>query len=466
MTGLRERLLAVWRRTLSLAWPISIEQAFNTLMRTTDVIVVGALSPAAVAAVGIADLYARVPMRVGFGFGAGAIALSSQDTGRGADASRDEAVSQAMLMGFLAGLPFLFLGLVFSELAIAGLGATATVAALGGLYLTIVWAASPVRIVAIVASRALQGTGDPRTPMAVRTVGNVVNIVGTVSLGLGVGVVPFLGPVPQLGVLGVGIATAAARVVETAGFLLVILAGRAQFTLVRPSNATTARQLVAVSLPNIAEGLSTTVANFPFNAILLGFGTEVNAAYHIGRRMYQQITGPLYRAFSTVASIAVGQRLGEGDPAGARFEGLAIVAIAVLTNGIAGAGLYLFADQLVLVFTRDPATAGYAADFARLFGAVMALYGVCFPLSGALRGAGDTKTPFYARLVGEFAFTLGVSYLFGVVLGYGLPAVFVALALTYVSWSAIVGYGFLRGDWAERAASMMSERDESRARTE
>ena len=455
MDSTRERLLAVWRRTLSLAWPISIEQAFNTLMRTTDVIVVGALSPAAVAAVGIADLYARLPMRLGFGFGAGAIALSSQDTGRGAAASRDEAVSQAMLMGLLVGVPFVVGGLLFSEFVIAVLGATATVAALGGLYLTIVWAASPVRIVGIVAARALQGTGDTRTPMAVRIVSNLLNITGTVSLGLGVG------PVPQLGVLGVALATALARVVETGGFLLFILAGRAEFSLARPSSPTVARQLVAVSLPNVAEGLASTVANFPFNAILLGFGTEVNAAFHIGRRMYQQITGPLYRAYSTVASIVVGQRLGEGDPAGARFDGIAIVALAALTTGLGGAFVYVFADQLVRVFTRDPATARYAADFARVFGAVMAFYGVCFPFSGALRGAGDTTTPFLGRLTGEFGFTLGFSYLVGVVLGVGLPAVFAGLVLTYVSWSVVVGYGFLRGGWAERAASMMDERDES-----
>jgi len=310
-------------------------------------------------------------------------------------------------------------------------------------------------MVGIVAARALQGTGDTRTPMAVRVVGNVVNITGTVVLGLG------LGPAPKLGVFGVALATAVARVVETGGFLLVVGSGWADFSLVRPSNPTTARQLVAVSVPNVAEGLSTTVANFPFNAILLGFGTEVNAAYHIGRRMYQQITGPLYRAFSTVESIVVGQRLGEGDPEGARFDGLAIVALAALTTGLAGVGLFVFADQLVRVFTRDPLTASHAADFARVFGSVMVLYGVFFPLSGALRGAGDTRTPFYARLTGEFGFTLGFSYLVGVVLGYGLPGVFAGLALSYVARSAVVSYGFLRGDWAERAATMMGQRDRS-----
>ena len=76
-TGARERLFGVWRRVLSLAWPVMAEQTTRTLMRTVDVFVTGLFSPAAVAAVGLADLYARFPLRIGLGLGGGAIALSS-----------------------------------------------------------------------------------------------------------------------------------------------------------------------------------------------------------------------------------------------------------------------------------------------------------------------------------------------------------------------------------------------------
>jgi Na+-driven multidrug efflux pump len=150
--------------------------------------------------------------------------------------------------------------------------------------------------------------------------------------------------------------------------------------------------------------MSATIASFPFNALLLGFGTEVNAAYHISRRMYQQLTGPLYRSYSVAASVVVGQTLGEGDPAGARFNGFAIAGLALLSLGFAGAVLVFGAEALVLVFTRDPETVGYAVTFARVFGLVMAFFGLFFTFAGALRGAGDTRTPFYARLTCTFGF--------------------------------------------------------------
>ena len=156
----RERLVGVWRRVLSLSWPVMAEQTTRTLMRTVDVFVTGLLSPAAVAAVGLADLYARFPLRIGLGLGGGAIALSSQDTGRGADANRDEAITQALVLGVLTGIPFVAFGLLFGRQAIALLGAPPRVARMGGTYLGVILATAPARHVALIGARSLQGTGD------------------------------------------------------------------------------------------------------------------------------------------------------------------------------------------------------------------------------------------------------------------------------------------------------------------
>jgi putative MATE family efflux protein len=450
--ALRERTLAVWRRTVSLSWPIAVQQTFNTLMRTVDVVVTGLFSPAAVAAIGLADLYAQVPLRVGLGLGTGAIALSSQDTGRGAEASRDRAITQALLIGFLAGLPLVATGLLVSEPLLGALGAEPAVVEMGGRYLAVVFAAAPLRIVGLVGARSLQGVGDTRTPMLVNGSANLLNILGTVGLGLGVG------PLPALGVLGVGVATALGRTFEAVTFTALIASGRTPLSFTRPRDAVVTRQLLAVSAPNFAEGMSISVANFPFNALLVLFGTEVVAAYHIGRRIYQQVAGPLYRAYSVAASVVVGQTLGEGEPAEARFAGLAIAGLSVLTLGLAGGGLVVAAVPVSRLFTSDAATLGYAVTFTRVFGVSMLAFGVFFPFAGALRGAGETRIPFYARFTGAFGFMLGFSYLAGVTLDYGLVGVYAGVVLSYVWWAVVVAAGFRYGDWADRAADMMAER--------
>ncbi|WP_243637813.1 MATE family efflux transporter [Natrarchaeobius oligotrophus] len=455
-----DRLLALWRRSFSLGWPIAVQQTLNTLMRTVDVVVTGLFSPAAVAAIGLGDLYARIPLRIGMGLGSGAIALSSQETGRGSDDVRDRAITQALLVGALCGVPLALAGLLFGHALIAALGAESEVVRLGGTYLMIVFAAAPMRIVGLVGARSLQGTGDTRTPMVVNASANGLNILLSVGLGLGVWLAP------TLSVVGVGIATAVSRTVEALLLVGAIGSDRTGPSLARPTDLTITRQLFAISAPSIAGGVSNSLANFPFNALVLLFGTEANAAYHIANRMYQQLSGPLYRAFRTVSSIVVGQELGAGRPTDARYSAKAIAALSVATLGFSGVVTFLGAEQLALLFSRDATTVEYATEFIRAFAVSMVFIGVYFPLSGSLTGAGDTRTPLYAQLVGSYAFMLAGSYLLAVTLGYGLVGVYAGIVLSYAARAAIVAAGFQWGGWEALAARMLSEREKEHRRSE
>lgn len=452
MSDLRDRVTSTWASAVSLSWPIAVQQLLNTLMRSVDVVVTGLFSPAAVAAIGLADLYAQIPFRIGRALGTGAIAISSQDTASGDVETRDQAVTQAMLIGVAAGLPVVVVGLTVTDVLIEVLGAERDVVRMASQYLSILFVVAPLRIVAIVGARSLQGTGDTRTPLVVNGLANVINIVATVGLGLGVW------GLPQLGIVGVGVATAISRGFEALTMVGLLVSEWTDLSVVKPRNPVVTKQLLSVSLPNFAEGMSTSVASFPFNAILLVFGTEVNAAYHVGRRIYQQLAGPLYRSYSVAASILVGASLGSGRHRDARFAGGAITALSVLTVGVVGGALWVAAAPLSAVFTDDPETLSYAVIFTRISGVSMLFFAVFFPLAGALQGASDTRTPFYARFTGTVAFMLGFSYLVGIRLGYGLPAIYAGIVLTYAWWALVACVGFVWGDWAEGATRMMSER--------
>lgn len=448
----RTRLFDLWRRVLLLSWPISVQHGFTTLMRTVDIVVAGQFAPAYVTAIGLADLYGQIPLRIGLGLGMGAIAISSQDTGRKATTTRDRAITQAILLGFLIGIPLILVGVLYSEVFISILGAENEVIRLGGAYLVIILAASPFRIVGLVGARSLQGTGDTVTPMIVNGGASLFNAIMTVILALG------LGPVPRLGIVGIGLATLLARTIEATAITVAITSRFTELGFARPRSLLITRQIIAISIPNFAEGMSTSIANFPFNALLLLFGTEVTAAYHIGRRVYQQLTGPIYRAIGTVASILVGQALGEGDPADARYAGLGITALSLLTMSIAGAVLLLGAGPIAGIFTSDPVTLGYATNFTKIYGVSMLFFGIFSPFAGSLRGAGDTRTPFYARAIGTFGFMLGLSYLLAVIFDWGILGVYIGLFSSFVVWAIIATGGFFWGNWAERAAGLMAER--------
>jgi putative MATE family efflux protein len=445
----------VWRRVFALAWPVMAEQSLRTLMRTVDVAVTAAISPAAVVAVGLADLYARFPLRVGLGLGGGAISLSSQDTGRNATATRDEAITQAILVGALLGVPFAAFGLLFGADAVRLLGADREVVQLGATYLAVVLATAPARHVALVAARSLQGTGDTRTPMYVNAVANVGNIVG--SAGLGLGYAGF----PELGVLGVGLATAAANVFTAVALSVAIASTATAAGFARPESGVVTKQLFVVSAPKIAEGTSSALAEFPFNAVLLTFGTNVNAAFQVGRRAYQQVTGPLSRGYSVAASVVVGQALGEDDPDGARYDGWAVAALGVLTVGVVGLLLAVYARPLVSLLDDTPETLRYAVPFARAYGASAPFLAAFVALSGALQGASETRIPLLARATGMFGFLVGFAYVAGVALGWGVTAAYWSVGLSNAWMALVVAAGFHHSGWADRAAGMMAERGDS-----
>jgi Na+-driven multidrug efflux pump len=288
--------------------------------------------------------------------------------------------------------------------------------------------------------------------MYVNIVANGLNIAGSVTLGLG------LFGAPRLSVVGVGIATAAANVFTATMLVGALATGWADADLARPRDLVITSQLLRVSAPSVAEGLASTLAEFPLNAILLGFGTEVNAAFHIGRRLYQQVTGPLSRGLYVGASVLVGQSLGEGAAGEARFQGWATVGLGVLTVGSFGVLLAVAAGPVVAVFTDDAATVGYATDFARVYGLTAPFLVTFTVLQGSLSGASETRIPFLARTSGLVLFMLGFTYLFGVVLGYGVVGAYLGLGLTYVWMALVVVASFHAGGWARRATSMLEER--------
>ncbi|PSQ30304.1 MATE family efflux transporter [Halobacteriales archaeon SW_6_65_46] len=451
------RLRSVWKRTLSLSVPIAAETVVRTAMRTTDVLVTALFSPAAVVAVTLGDLYARFPLRLGLGLGGGAIALSSQDTGADEIASRDEAITQALLIGLLVGLPFALVALLFAEPAIRLFDPSETAIRLGATYLSIVLVTAPARIVTLVAARSLQGTGDTRTPMYINSFANLVNIVGSVALGLG------LFGAPELRVAGVGYATAAANVTAAALFVGAIASERTTPSFARPRSLTITRQLLQVSAPRTLEGFLSEAAQFPFNALLLSFpaGDSVTAGYQIARRLYQQVTAPISRSFNVAASVLVGQALGGGDPDRARFEGRAVAAFSVGLVGLLGLLLALAAPFAVGVFASDPTVTQFAVDFTRVYGLAGIALAAFSAFSGGLQGASETRIPLFARTSSKFGLFVGLSWLLALTLGYGPVGVYVGVGLSYLWMALVVWWGFEWTGWAPRATEMLSERTEA-----
>lgn len=446
-----ERYREVWARAARLGAPTAGQSAARQAMQTIDVLVAAALSPASVVAIGIADLYVSLPFRVSGGLVTASRTLASQDTGAGAGTNRDQATTQAAVLAGLVALPFALAGFLAGPGILSLVGTDAGTARLGGLYLALVTPTIPLGAVQAVAASALRGTGDTRTPMAVTVPADALNAAGSVVFGLG------LFGAPRLGVVGIGAAT----LVSTTLAALVLLGyvhRRSPVSFVRPRDPTVARQLVRIALPKSGAGAATAVAVFPFNTLLLGFGTAVNAGYQLAWRVYAQVISPIGAGVGTATGVVVGQRLGEGDAGRVRTAARGMLAFGAGTALLLGVAVAAAAEPLARLLADDPSVAPVAAAFILTLGPV-AVVGITNVTTSAVVEAGsETRVPLLSRVVGMFGGMVGVSWLLGVGLGWGVTGAYVGIVACYVLMLAISAWGYARTDWAGRAADMMVER--------
>jgi putative MATE family efflux protein len=444
-----------WRRVLDIAWPVIATGSIRTTMRTVDVLIIGVfVGPAAVAAVGIADVIARIVLMIALGLGAGTIALVSQAYGADRQRYADAVTTQTVVLALLLGVPITIVGWLIAPSFFAVLGAERAVAEPGALYLRVIILTAAFRILSILSGRALAGAGDTRTPMVVNVGATALNIVLTVTLVAGVG------PVASYGVLGAAVGTAVGNVLAGVAFLGIFASGlfRVSFRPEAISQMGISREIIRIGTPQVLDRNLYVVADIPLNWIILLFGTEVNAAFQIGRRVQQYARMPNW-GFSTASSTLVGNNLGDGNPRASERFGWGSVSLAVVVTGGVGATLFVFAEPIAGIFTSDAETFLAATDWIRVLAIATVFQSVFSVVRGGLQGAGDTKWPLYATLVGISGFTLGFSYVVGVALDVGILGVYLGVTLDYVARSAIVAYRFEGGSWKDLETDVRSAGD-------
>jgi putative MATE family efflux protein len=456
--------LPLWQEAFFLAWPVMLNHIFVTAMRTTDMLLMGYFGPAAVTAVGLGDVWESIILRIGLGLGTGSISLISQESGTktaAAAANKDLILSQVIFVSLIIGIPFIFIALFFAEQMIALLGAAPEVIELGAQYLLIIFAAAPFRIISIIAARALQGSGDTRTPMVVEVISNLINII--VSVGLALGIWFF----PKIGVPGVGIGTFTAKTLSAVIFIIIFLSSKSEFNLKNPIknwNFILIKQLFKVSAPKIAQGLYQSLITFPFNSIVLLFGTEAAAAYHIARRVFQQLIAPMHRSYYTVTAILSGQKIGAAEVEESKKTVEAMLILTVISIGSFSLLIFFGSPYLVRLFGDNPQTLQTAVRFLKALsigGPVITIYGV---LAGHLNGAGNTQSALYGNLLSQTLLKLGLSYLLGVYFNLGLLGVLIALPADFLGRALWVGRKYLSDDWIAEADLMISERRKEESR--
>jgi putative MATE family efflux protein len=428
------------RSIWSLAWPIMLGNISQALVGLIDVIAIGSHGPAATAAVASG---VRLVIFVQAGFvavTAGTAALVARYWGAGNRARAASITTSSMLIACVISLVFAALCAIFSSSISSGFGLRGVAAELGTTYLrlsALTLLAFPLVFVPFVALRA---AGDTRTPLAIGIAMHATNIALLLVL------------VPRFSVVGTALANTAAFLV--AGLSTITLWVRGRLCIDPPRwpqiSVADVRTILSIGYRGGVESAVWHSGLLLLIAILGNFyGPAELAAYSVGLNVlaFSVFVG---MGIGVAAGTTVGQRLGASDPVGATHAGWSAVRLALTCMGLAGVVLVAASDLIARLIMPDPEVARLAGTFLFILGLLQPLMAVDFALSGALRGAGDTRFPLIATITGLLVARIGlaltlaaarmpVEYVYGVLgVDYLIKATMLTVRFRSARWRAII----------------------------
>lgn len=414
------------RQLFSLTWPIFLEAVLFSIIGSVDTLMLSRYNDNAVGAVGVANSIMSLFQVISNIITAGTGILCAQYIGAG----RTTKEKQPLIMGALLvnGL----LGILFS-LAV-GLGAPWLLTLMGveetqfeyaRQYLSLVGSFLFVQMIAVTFSSLIRAHGKTKASMVFSLVMNAINITLNYILIYGK-----LG-LPVMGAQGAAIATVVSKCIMCVAaaiflfrFVLPDMSFRPDWKAMRPAMG----QILAIGSPAAGEQISYTLSKLVVMAMVTSLGAVAVNTYS-----YVNIVVSYVYLFSMAigqgTSIMVGWEAGRRQPQKAksicRFSSNVSTLFAIGALGI----LCLVRRPLMGVFTKDAAiiTMGAAvilSDFVLELGRSRNLV-----LVNALRAAGDVRYPLYIGLFSMWFFSVGMSWLLGIVLNWGLVGIWIGLGL-------------------------------------
>jgi multidrug resistance protein, MATE family len=130
---------------------------------------------------------------------------------------------------------------------------------------------------------------------------------------------------------------------------------------------------------------------------------------------------------SSAAAVRVGQQLGRRDPDGAHRAGWSAILIGVGFMACSGAVFVSLSKLIARLFTPNPAVIQVGAQLLLVAAAFQLFDGLQTVATGALRGAGDTRTPMLANFFAYWLVGLPLGYVLCFRLGWGALGIWIGL---------------------------------------
>ena len=433
---------------LRLAWPnilVMLAQASTGLIETWWVSHLGTDALAGMALV--FPVVMLMQMVSGGAMGGGISSAVARALGAGRPDEADALVLHAIVANVALGVFFSIVMLVFGPSIYRALGGTGGELQTALSYSNVVFAGNILLWLMNALASVIRGTGNMLVPAMVICLGVVVLVPLSPCLIFGVG------PFPELGVAGAGLALVLFYAAGTAVLLWYILSGRNLARLrLTPLRWPLFRDILAVGAVAAMTSLQTNVTIALATALVAGTsGTNAVAGYGTGVRL-EYLLIPLIFGLGAPLVALVGTNIGAGQKQRALRIALVGGAIAFAISETLGLIAALWPQAWLALFSPDPGVIETGSAYLRIVGPTYGFFGLGMALYFASQGAARLFWPLLSGSL-RVLVAIGGGWL-ALRLTGSLNWLFAALAFGLIVYGVTLTVAVRSGAWFDREQSL------------
>jgi MATE family multidrug resistance protein len=386
-----------FRATLALALPLVLTQLTQVLVHTTEVLLLGRLGPAPLAAATLAAALFHTAMMFGVGVASATAPLIAHARGARQPRQVRRVVRQGLWITLAMTLPFMA-ALWFARPLLAAMGQDPALLAMTEAYMRAAVWGLPFAVGFIVLRSFTSAFGRTRPVLLAALLAAAVNLPVSWALIFG-----RLG-LPALGTVGAGIGVTVTFALMFGSLLVHCLLARPfrRYQVLgrfwRPDWAVF-REILRVGLP-IGGAVLMETGLFAVATLLMGLiGTAELAAHQVALQL-ASIAFMVPLGISHAATIRIGLAAGAGRPRGARLAGWVACGLATAFMAATAVVFWAVPGPLARLFLDPGAPGGavalgYAVTFLRIAALFQLADGLQVIGIASLRGLKDTTVPMW-----------------------------------------------------------------------
>lgn len=424
---------------LKIAIPTIGDMFVQTLLGFFDMVMVGKIGPTAINAVGIGNAPILLLSTVFFALSTGTTAIMSRAYGSDNEKEGKLTTSQTLILAIPIALLLTTVFFFFGRNILVLVGKESNLAESQQYYNALILGL-PFMGINIILSALYRAIGNAKVPMYTNILSVGTNILFNYIL---IFIIPW-------GVFGAGTATTIARIAVTSvyAYLLFIRKNfwiKLDFKMMRYHHET-AMRILKVGVPAALEQGLFRVGMVIFEMLVIRLGTVAYASHKIALTA-ESFSFNLGFGFAVAATSLVGQQLGKDNVKEAERYTYICCLLSMVVMTAFGILFLMFPTHIIRMFTADPPIITLASKALWIVSFCQPFLAAAMVLSGALRGAGATKSVLFATATGMYLIRVPLTYFFLYRLDTGLLGAWVVMTIDLIYRSVYCYLLFSKGRW-------------------